>query len=156
MTKKEKKAASDLKSHIGYHLRVVSNAVSYSFARKLSDSEVTVAEWVILREMYSEDQKISPSAVAEMTGLTRGAVSKLIDRLLHKDLVTREESSDDRRFQELKLTARAIRLVPKLGHIADENDDSFFSILTENEKKNLVNILIKIAEHHKLNTNPIE
>lgn len=106
--------------------------------------------------MYSEDKKISPSAVAEMTSLTRGAVSKLIDRLLNKDLVTREESSNDRRFQELKLTASAIRLVPKLGHIADENDESFFSILTENEKKNLVKILIKIAEHHKLNTNPVE
>ena len=156
MTKKEKKIVSNLKKHIGYHLRIVSNAVSYSFAKKLSDSEVTVAEWVILREMYSEDQKISPSAIAEMTGLTRGAVSKIIDRLLHKELVTREESSGDRRFQELKLTASAIKLVPKLGHIADENDDSFFSILTQSEKKNLVSILTKIAEHHRLNTNPIE
>ncbi len=156
MTQKEKKIVNTLKSHIGYHLRVVSNAVSYSFAKKLSDSEVTVAEWVILREMYSEDQKISPSAIAEMTGLTRGAVSKLIDRLLNKGLVTREESSDDRRFQDLKLTTKAMRLVPKLGHIADKNDESFFSVLTDSEKKNLVKTLIKIAEHHELNTNPIE
>ena len=152
----KKKSVSNLKSHIGYHLRIVSNAVSYSFAKKLSDSEVTVAEWVILREMYSEDQKISPSAIAEMTGLTRGAVSKLIDRLLHKDLVTREESLDDRRFQELKLTAKAIKLVPRLGHIADGNDDVFFSILTENEKKNFLSLLVKIAMHHNLHTNPIE
>ncbi len=156
MGKKEKQIVSNLKSHIGYHLRIVSNAVSYSFAKKLNDFDVTVAEWVILREMYSEDQKISPSVVAEMTGLTRGAVSKLIDRLLYKNLVTREESSDDRRFQDLKLTASAIRLVPKLGLIADENDDSFFFILTESEKKNLVKMLMKIAESQKLSTNPIE
>jgi DNA-binding MarR family transcriptional regulator len=151
------KKASHLKSHIGYHLRVVSNAVSHTFARKLIESEVTVAEWVILREMYSADEKISPSTIAEITGLTRGAVSKLIDRLLHKNLVTRTDStSGDRRYQEIKLTTSAIKLIPKLASIADENDESFFSILSESERKNLMKTLIKLAEVHKLNTNPIE
>lgn len=156
MNKKDKLEVSHLKSHIGYHLRVVSNAVSQSFAKKLTASEVTVAEWVILREMYSSDEKTSPSIVAKMTGLTRGAVSKLIDRLLNKGLVSRSESSNDRRYQEIRLTVSAKKLVPKLAHIADENDDSFFSILTDAEKRNLVNTLIKIAKHHELNTNPIE
>src|SRR5262249_15090172 len=116
---------SALKSHIGYRLRVVSNAVSHSFAQKLAASEVTVAEWVILREMYSGEEKTSPSTVAAMTGLTRGAVSKLIDRLLAKGLVTRAESAGDRRYQEIKLTANATKLVPKLAKIADENDEKF-------------------------------
>lgn len=126
MSKKAKLEASHLKTHMGYRLRVVSNAVSHTFARKLAASEVTVAEWVILREMYSRDEKISPSVVAELTGLTRGAVSKLIDRLLHKHFVTRSESSGDRRYQHIKLTAKAINLVPQLAGIADENDESFF------------------------------
>ncbi|WP_349259002.1 MarR family winged helix-turn-helix transcriptional regulator [Bdellovibrio sp.] len=156
MEKRQKLNASELKSHIGYHLRVVSNAVSQSFARKLAASDVTVAEWVILREMYAGNEKTSPSVVAELTGLTRGAVSKLIDRLLHKGLVTREESSGDRRYQEIKLTASAVKLVPKLARIADENDASFFSPLSQSERKCLVSILVKLAESHKLNTNPIE
>lgn len=156
MDKRKKLKASELKSHIGYHLRVVSNAVSQSFARKLLASDVTVAEWVILREMYAGDEKTSPSIVAELTGLTRGAVSKLIDRLLHKGFVTRTESSGDRRYQEIKLTARAIKLVPKLASIADENDENFFSILSQSEKKSLINTLMKLAETHKLNTSPIE
>lgn len=156
MSKTAKLEASHLKSHLGYHLRIVSNAVSHSFARKLAASEVTVAEWVILREMYSSDDKTSPSVVAELTGLTRGAVSKLIDRLLHKGLVTRTESTGDRRYQEIKLTANAIKLVPKLAKLADENDESFFSILSKSEQKVLMNTLKKLAELHKLNTNPIE
>lgn len=152
----QKLKASELTSHIGYHLRVVSNAVSHSFARKLQASDVTVAEWVILREMYAGDEKTSPSVVAELTGLTRGAVSKLIDRLLKKGLVTRTESSGDRRFQEVKLTSNAIKLVPKLARIADENDESFFSILSQSERKALLNTLIELAEFHKLNTRPTE
>ena len=155
MAKTVKLKASHLKSHMGYHLRIVSNAVSHSFARKLV-SEVTVAEWVILREMYSSEDKTSPSVIAELTGLTRGAVSKLIDRLLHKGLVTRTESSGDRRYQEIKLTAKAINFVPKLAKLADENDEIFFSILSKSEQRDLMNTLKKLAELHKLNTNPVE
>lgn len=156
MAKQGKAKASGLKSHIGYHLRVVSNAVSHSFARKLAASGVTVAEWVILREMYSGDEKTSPGIVAELTGLTRGAVSKLIDRLLGKGLVTRTESDGDRRYQDIELTPKAIRLVPALARIADENDRSFFSILSQSERKTLVVTLTKLARLHKLNTNPVE
>lgn len=154
MTKKL--GASRLRSHLGYHLRVVSNAVSHSFARKLAASEVTVAEWVILREMYSNDDKMSPGVVAELTGLTRGAVSKLMERLLRKGLVTRTESSGDRRYQEIKLTATAVRLVPKLARMADENDERFFSALSRTERKKLMITLRKLAGLHKLNANPIE
>jgi DNA-binding MarR family transcriptional regulator len=147
---------SHLKFHLGYHLRVVSNAVSHSFARKLAASEVTVAEWVILREMYSSDDKISPSTIADLTGLTRGAVSKLMDRLLRKGLVTRTESAGDRRYQEIKLNTSAIKLVPKLAKLADENDEIFFCVLSQSEQKNLMITLKKLAELHRLNTSPIK
>lgn len=156
LAKRTALTASALKSHIGYRMRVVSNAVSHSFARKLAASEVTVAEWVILREMHSDDEKTSPSRVAELTGLTRGAVSKLMERLLKKGLVTRTESAGDRRYQEIKLTANAVKLIPKLASIADENDAFFFAVLSESERKSLMNTLVKLADLHKLHTNPIE
>jgi DNA-binding MarR family transcriptional regulator len=156
MPKNEAKEASNLRSHMGYWLRVVSNAVSHSFARKLAATDVTVAEWVILREMYSGDSPTSPSAVSETTGLTRGAVSKLIERLLQKGLVTRAEASGDRRYQEIKLTSAGRKLVPKLASIADENDETFFSLLTASERNALRAILVKMAEAHKLNRAPIE
>jgi DNA-binding MarR family transcriptional regulator len=156
MEKPQKQKVSELRSHIGYHLRVVSNAVSHSFARKLAASDVTVAEWVILREMYGGDEKTSPSIVAELTGLTRGAVSKLIDRLLQKGLVTRTAHAGDRRYQEINLTKPAIQLVPKLASIADENDVLFFSALSVSERNVLMNTLVKLSEIHKLTINPIE
>lgn len=156
MVKKLQLEPSHLKSHIGYRLRIVSNEVSHSFAKKLASLGVTVAEWVILREMYSQDKNTSPSIVAEITGLSRGAVSKLIDRLLTKDLVTRAESSSDRRYQVIQLTSKAIKLIPKLSKIADENDASFFSPLSQNERDHLLKTLIKLAELHKLRVNPID
>src|SRR5277367_5867355 len=110
------KRVSGLKIHTGFWLRFVSNHVSYRFAQRLEASGVTVAEWVILREMFDSDVT-SPSLLAKETGLTRGAISKLIDRLLHKKLVTRAEAAGDRRFQDVALTAAGRALVPQLAMI---------------------------------------
>src|SRR5271169_2271050 len=107
-------AAGRLTMHIGFWMRLVSNHVSYAFARKLENSGVTVAEWVVLRAMYGGAYTTSPSVVAELTGLTRGAVSKLISRLLKKGLFTRKYSTSDRRFQEIELTKAALAIIPKL------------------------------------------
>jgi DNA-binding MarR family transcriptional regulator len=137
-------------------MRTVSNNVSHSFARKLESSGVTVAEWVVLREMYGGDETTSPSAVAELTGLTRGAVSKLIERLLQKELVTRTEASSDRRFQDIRLNASAISLVPKLAKLADENDEAFFRVLSKSEREDLMGILKKLVEKHKMTKVPTE
>src|ERR1700735_5027003 len=91
-------AVSDLKKHVGFWLRFVSNHVSHAFARRLLASGVTVAEWVVMREMF-DDEETSPGVLAERMGMTRGGVSNLVDRLVGKKLITRRERSDDRRFQ---------------------------------------------------------
>lgn len=150
----EKTAASHLTSHIGFWMRLVSNNVSSSFARKLDASEVTVAEWVVLREMFGGDDTTSPSIVAALTGLTRGAVSKLISRLLEKGLVSRKESAEDRRYQDIELTAKARALVPRLAALADQNDLEFFSCLAKSERSQLKELLQKLANHHQLTTAP--
>lgn len=155
-TKNPKRDASSLKSHIGFWMRIVSNNVSHSFARKVESTGVTVAEWVVLREMYGGDDTTSPSAVAELTGLTRGAVSKLIERLLQKGFVTRTEASGDRRYQDIRLTASAITLVPKLAKFADENDEFFFHELRRSDREDLLRILKKLVEQHRLTKMPTE
>ena len=78
---------SSLESHLGYWLRYVSNHVSHAFALKLAAGGVTVAEWVVLRELY--DGESAPSALADRLGMTRGAISKLADRLIAKDMIVR-------------------------------------------------------------------
>lgn len=154
MTKIRKTQTSALTDHIGFWLRLISNSVSQSFAQKLEATGVTVAEWVVLREMYSNHDETSPSAVADLTGLTRGAVSKLISRLLEKGLVTRKEAAGDRRFQDIQLTAKAIRLIPKLAQLADRNDEEYFSGLSKTERHQLTGLLKKLAQRHQIRTFP--
>ena len=153
---KPKIEASELTKHIGFWMRLVSNNVSHAFARKLEASGVTVAEWVVLREMYAGDDTTSPSAVAELTGLTRGAVSKLISRLFEKGLVSRKESAGDRRYQDIELTKAAVTVVPKLARLADQNDEEYFSVLSKSDRQVLTFILKKMVAAHRLTKMPIE
>jgi DNA-binding MarR family transcriptional regulator len=146
---------SDLKKHAGFWLRFVSNHVSHAFARKLLASGVTVAEWVVMREMFG-DEETSPGIVAERIGMTRGGVSKLVDRLVSKKLITRRERSDDRRFQSIALTAAGRRLIPQLAALADQNDEEFFHPLSTGERAALIATMKKLVEAHGLQTLPTE
>lgn len=148
-------SVSDLKAHLGFWLRFVSNHVSHAFARKLQASGVTVAEWVVLREMF-DDEEISPGVVAERIGMTRGGVSKLVDRLVGKQLITRTDRADDRRFQSIALTAAGRRLVPQLAALADQNDEEFFGPLSSKERAALLASMKKLVQVHGLETLPTE
>jgi DNA-binding MarR family transcriptional regulator len=148
-------SVSDLKKHVGFWLRFVSNHVSHAFARKLLDSGVTVAEWVVMREMF-DDEETSPGVLAERIGMTRGGVSKLVDRLVSKKLVTRRERSDDRRFQSIALTAAGRRLIPQLATLADQNDEEFFHPLSALERAALIATMKKLVQAHGLQTLPTE
>ncbi|MFC5863222.1 MarR family winged helix-turn-helix transcriptional regulator [Acidicapsa dinghuensis] len=146
---------SDLKKHVGFWLRFVSNHVSHAFARKLQASGVTVAEWLVMREMLDEEET-SPGMLAERISMTRGGVSKLVDRLVGKGLITRTGRTDDRRFQSIALTPKGRRLVPQLAALADQNDEEFFSPLSARERDALLASMKKLVQAHGLQTMPTE
>jgi DNA-binding MarR family transcriptional regulator len=114
-----------------------------------------VAEWVILREMFGS-ASTSPSSLATSTGLTRGAVSKLVERLFRKELVTREEGAADRRTQVIALTPEGRRLVPLLAALADQNDEQFFAVLSAKQREELIATLKKLVQANRLNKIPTE
>ncbi len=116
---------------------------------------MTVAEWVFLRVLYDADW-MAPSLLAEHMGMTKGAISKLADRVLEKDLVYREENPADRRAHRLALTPAGRTLVPKLARIADANDASLFGVLTPDERRRLETLLRKIAVAHELENVPVD
>lgn len=149
--------ASPLEAHLGYWLRFVSNQVSHAFARKVEACGVTVAEWVTMRELYDVGG-LSPSALADKIGMTRGAISKLADRLEGKGLVAREThvSKADRRLQALRLTAQGRALVPRLAALADRNDEEFFGHLKPAERERLEAVMRDIVRRHGLKSQPIE
>lgn len=146
---------SNLEAHLGYWLRAVSNHVSYAFKHKVEHHGVTVAEWVVLRALF-DHEGVKPSALSDAIGLTRGAVSKLVDRLEGKALVAIYADKLDRRAQVITLTATGRRLVPRLAALADQNDDETFRHLTAKQRGDLRAILEVLVDRLGLAGAPID
>ena len=145
---------SSIESHLGYWLRYVSNHVSHAFALKLAAVGITVAEWVVLRELY--DSESAPSVLADRLGLTRGAISKLADRLIAKDMIVRRSNASDRRFQSLALTRKGRAVTPKLAALADKNDHEFFADLDIETRDTITGAMKAIVRRKGLRAAPIE
>ncbi len=146
---------SPLEAHLGYWLRFVSNQVSHAFSVKLASRGVSVAEWVVLRELYERDSMV-PSELAGKIDMTRGAISKLVDRLEAKELARRTTSNEDRRYQALSLTAKGRAMVPKLAALADENDAEYFGHLGPAEQQSIKAAMQEIVRRHELKSVPVE
>jgi DNA-binding MarR family transcriptional regulator len=147
--------SSALDAHLGYWLRFVSNHVSHAFSLKLGARGVTVAEWVVLRALY-EEGSVAPSRLAERLGMTRGAISKLGDRLAAKALLEITAGGGDRRYQALALTRKGRALVPKLSALADRNDAEFFGHLKAAERAAIARALKDIVRRRGLKAIPVD
>ncbi len=134
---------------------MVSNSVSRSFALKVEREGVTVAEWVFLRALYDAG-RVAPSKLAEGMGMTKGAISKLADRLLEKSLIERRANTTDKRAHSIELTQKGKTIVPRLAALADENDRVFFGALTSDERRQLSRLLRRIVTEHELTGTPVD
>lgn len=148
-------AVSDLEAHLGYWLRLVSNAVSQGFARKLEKEDVTVAEWAVMRRLL-DVESVSPTRLAEQMGMTKGAISKLADRLAAKGLAARAADPTDGRAHTLSLTTAGRAKTPALAALADQNDAESFACLAPDERAALERLLLKVVAGHGLTGTPTE
>jgi DNA-binding MarR family transcriptional regulator len=99
---------------------------------------------------------ITPGELAEALNLTRGAVSKVIDKLEAKNWITRSTNPEDSRIQLLCLTAAGGRILPQLAKIADQNDREFFAGLKTDEKATLRRLLGRLVDFHQIRNVPME
>jgi DNA-binding MarR family transcriptional regulator len=130
---------SNLEDHIGYWLRCLSNCVHNSFAASLAEHNISVEQWVVLRTLYNL-KDIMLSQAAEIIGVDKGSLSRMVERLVKRGLVNRAEGQN-RRSIKLSLTKSGMDLVPKLAKLADSNDERLFRSLTASQKTGLLDML---------------
>lgn len=121
-----RRAISRLDAHVGYWLRYVSTQFSHALNRRLEHKGVTLAEWLLLRELYEGD--LRPAMLAEKLGITRGAVSKLARKLAGSLMITQERAGDGR-AQMLSLTGEGRAVVQVFASLLDQTDEEFFGHL---------------------------
>lgn len=145
---------SRLDAYVGYWLRCVSNQFSHALNRELEDKGVTLAEWIMLRELYEGD--LRPSALAKRLGMTRGAISKLARKLTGSLMITQQASGEDGRAQILSLTDNGRAVVRVFAVILDETDEEFFGHLNPQTRALIVSHMREIVRRRGLRAVPAD
>ena len=102
---------------------------------------VTSAEWALLHALYGAGA-VPPSLLAERADLSRGAVTKLVDRLRAKRLLVRAAGGvADRRFHTIALTGEGARLVATLAPAVAVAEEAVFAGLSPTRRTALLDAL---------------
>ena len=75
--------------------------------------------------------------------------TRLIDKLIEKNLVKREVCLDNRRRIELAITQKGLDLLVRLDPLISNEEEKLTQSLTINEKKQLIGLLEKINVNHE-------
>ena len=85
-----------------------------------------------------------PSELAQLIGIDRGAVTRLVDRLVEKGLVRRADDPGDLRAARIELTERGRTLVPVLRAIVEARYEATLAHLEPDERGLLLSMLTRL------------
>lgn len=125
-------ASRGLYTSTGYWVTRLARAMESDLERRLAVHGVTRAMWAVLRAIVY-DGKSTPSTLSSFIGIDPAAVTRHVDRLVEKGLVSREPDVEDRRCIKLEGTAKGQRIVPKLAAASKATNEKFLAGLTRPE-----------------------
>ncbi|XVQ15882.1 MarR family winged helix-turn-helix transcriptional regulator [Spirillospora sp. CA-255316] len=80
-------------------------------------------------------------------GIDKSTMVRLIDELEDGGLVSRERAPHDRRAHSIVLTQRGEQTLKKAQRTAEQVGEHIFGRFTESERRHLVDLLRRLAEH---------
>lgn len=112
--------------------------------RTIKEGGLTVSQFAVLEMLYHKgDLKICE--ILEKALATGGNMTVVIDNLAKEDLVRRCVDPKDRRVNLISITEKGRQLIGDIFPKHVENINEIFSVLTTEEKNNLISLLKKLS-----------
>ncbi|MBK6522813.1 MAG: MarR family transcriptional regulator [Sphingobacteriaceae bacterium] len=110
----------------------------------LSEYKLTVQQYNILRILRGQFPETASIGTIKERMLDKNSdITRIIDRLIIKQLAERKNSISDRRVAEIKITKKGLSLLKKMD-LVDLKSDNILSHLNETDLKKLNELLDKI------------
>jgi len=126
-------------------LRVV-REMRTAFDRKLEDVGLTAQQAEILFRC-SRAGELTPKQLTNLLSTDNAGVTRLVDRLERKGLVTRHASAADRRSVTVRLTRSGTALVPRIARLAHAQRRRLFAGLSRVEQDQMRGLLRRILDN---------
>src|SRR2546425_6845079 len=126
-------------------LRVV-REMRTMFDRNLEQVGLTAQQAEILFRC-SRAGELTPKQLTNLLMTDNAGVTRLVDRLERKGLVTRHTSANDRRSVTVRLTRSGTALVPRVARLAHAQRRRIFAGLSATEQKQMRALLHRILDN---------
>lgn len=126
------------------------NVIAEAFSEILKPFDLSPEQFNVLRILRGQKGKpanmcmIQERMIAKTSNTTR-----LVDKLLLKELVTREVCSENRRKMEIMITGKGLDLLGELDPLVDAHENLYMNNLSQNEVEQL-NLLLEKYRGEKL------
>jgi DNA-binding MarR family transcriptional regulator len=122
------------------------SALSESFDEHYARHGLSRGRFHVLVLLYqSEAGGLSPAELAEQCGVTRAAMTGLIDALVEAEMVAREDEKSDRRTYRVRLTEKAFRFLATFLPVQLRRMARVLADLSPEERRQLRKLLEKVA-----------
>ncbi|HEY2355462.1 MAG TPA: MarR family transcriptional regulator [Gaiellaceae bacterium] len=98
--------------------------------------------------LLDEGSRETQGAIAEVLGYDKGQLVGLLDELEGDGLVERKRDTVDRRRQTVTITAAGRKTLERLRSLSLEIEDDFLAPLSAAERKELHELLLRVASAH--------
>jgi DNA-binding MarR family transcriptional regulator len=132
--------------HKGFiNLIYTARQLSYEFVQSLKNHDITEQQYNVLRILrgYRSEAPLTVGFIKERMLDKNSDVSRIIDRLFEKGLLSREENSQDRRQKLVSITDKGLGLLNTMFD-CEKASDRLLSNLSIQEIETLNSLLDKI------------
>ncbi|MFK8026750.1 MAG: MarR family winged helix-turn-helix transcriptional regulator [Gammaproteobacteria bacterium] len=151
MSKSKKLSQSDLKTFTRSLLQCgdqLHTLCRLEVNNRLSKYDVKYSQWLIL-DCLSQEEVDNPSKVASQLGMERATVSRSLDILESRNLVSRTHNLADRRVVEIQVTAQG----RKIAQMGVQRLEQIVQSVTADHSGSKVNELFSLLDQIKENLN---
>ena len=133
-----------MRNSVGYLMRICTNRVLPQMEALFEDQELTFSQWTTLVALH--DGRISTAGdLAHNICHDAGSLTRLVDEMIKRGLVTRSRGESDRRVVTLALTTRGSDLVEELAPRVMNFWNGLLAGFSHDEVDTLLNLLTRLV-----------
>ncbi len=114
--------------------------------QRLSEMDVTYGQLYIIL-FLGKRESCSPKDIAAALKLDAGHLNRTLTKMVQEGLVVQQKSAVDKRAHVIQLTDKGRQVFEKSRNLFQEWDETALEVLTESEKKTLMQLIRKVAFH---------
>ena len=131
---------------VGYLIKRCGILMTQLAEQRFESEPVSFTQWIVLIQLAQHPHQ-SPSALSKHLGHDMGALTRIVDDLILKNLVNRERSVHDRRGVQIALTAEGRRLAFAAKRVVLDLINELVAPYSKAEIDTLISLLQRLLVH---------